>query len=450
MAVGTIERAVRVELDPNNKQATLLRKACGARRFAWNWGLAEIEADHEKGLGFPTAIDLHKRLCALKKTDYPWFYEVTKCAPQEALRDLERAYKEFFKGKRRHPRFKKKGKCRESFRVYDAGNDPFSLAARSLRIPSISRVRVKESVAGLERALALGEVRIVSATVSLEADGRWFASLLVREERDLWDAKQDPSCEGRVTGIDLGLTSFAVGYAGGAARPLEIDGMRELESELRSLRRLNRKLARQQEGSTSWGSTKKRLGRKHARVRRKRNDLQHKLSTRLTKTNSVIVIETLQTSNMIRNKRLARRISDSAWGEFTRQLDYKGKWYGCDVIKADRFYPSTKTCSACGTIKESISLAERVFECSACGFRIDRDRNAARNLYRLGIEATARTTARAAESDAGGEDVRPVSRASTVKRAASTKPEPSSARRARQSRSLAQPSLHREKERAAA
>lgn len=349
------EQAFRFELAPNKRQVTLLAQAVGTRRFAYNWGLARIEQHYRQTGRFLTAIDLHTELCALKKSDFAWMYEVSKCAPQEALRDLEKAYKRFFKGESRRPRFKKKGRCVDSFRVYDDKKRSFAVEPRAITIPRVGRVRTKEQTSKLLAALTQNG-DIVSATLTREPDGKWFVSLLARREREFWEQKQDPSCEGRVVGIDLGISTLLTCHSG--ASYLETGPGHRLEDELRRLKRLGRELSRRQQGSKGYGRTQARLARSHARVRRRRRDFTHKLTTQLAKTTSVIVIEDLAVKNLLANKRLARRISDAGWGEIVRQLEYKAAWYGATVIQADRYYPSSKTCSDCGWVGELLAWTQ--------------------------------------------------------------------------------------------
>ncbi len=217
--------------------------------------------------------------------------------------------------------------------------------------------------------------RILSATVRREAD-RWYVSLTVEMERP------DPApVEGPAAGIDVGLSHFATIASGGQVR--KVEGPKPLNRRLRTLRRRQRKHSRKQKGSKNRKKSAMRLARLHRRIRNIRQDFLHKLSTRLAKTKSVIVVEDLNVSGMLRNRRLARHIADSGWGAFRRMLAYKCAWYGSRLVVANRYYPSSKTCSVCGYVAEQMPLNLREWRCPNCDSHHDRDANAARNLLAL-------------------------------------------------------------------
>ncbi|MBA7689239.1 hypothetical protein ES703_97743 [subsurface metagenome] len=292
-------------------------------------------------------------------------YEVSKCAPQESLRDLDRAFKNFFRslksGKRTgFPRFKKKG-IHDSFRLTGSIHVSQALVV----LPRIGRIRTKE-----ETAL---KGHILSATVSREAD-RWFASFSVKRKRGEYNRTVQDSA----IGVDVGINSFCVLSDG-----MRIESPKPLEHTLRLLKRRSKQHSRKKLGSANRKKSALRLARLHRRIRNKRKDFLHKLSTQLAKTKSVVVVEDLNVRGMMQNHHLARHIADSGWSQFFTMLSYKTKWYGSRLIKAPRFYPSSKTCCACGSIKPELSLKERQFVCEICGFTIDRDENAARNLEYL-------------------------------------------------------------------
>jgi putative transposase len=220
----------------------------------------------------------------------------------------------------------------------------------------------------LREKLRLGGV-VTGAVVGREAD-RWFISIQVEIEH-----YHRPRMDSNETGIDVGLKCFAMPSAG---EP--IYAPQPLRKAQARLRRWNRKLARRQPGSRRRDQAKRTLARIHTRVKNIRSDFLHKLSTRFCRENQAIGVESLAVANLLRNHKLALSITDAAWGEFLRQLDYKGLIFGCDIIKADRFYPSTKRCHRCGHVKDEMPLNERVYLCEVCGLVCDRDRNAALNL----------------------------------------------------------------------
>ncbi|TEB04776.1 putative transposase [Pelotomaculum schinkii] len=356
-----INRAYRYELKPNISQRILLAKHAGCARFAYNWGLARRIELYQAEKKSTNAMAQHRALNKLKQTDFPWMYEVSKCAPQEALRDLDRAFKNFFTGlkageKIGSPKFKKKG-VHDSFRLTGA----IKVEEKAVQLPRLGIIRLKEES-------AIGG-RILSATVSREAD-RWFVSFSCEV------AIPDPEpVFGDAVGIDVGLHHFAAMSDG-----TKIEASKPLGKYLKRLKRLSKKHSRMQKGSNNRKKSALGLARLHRRIRNSRRDFIHKLTTELAKTKSEIVIEDLNVRGMLQNDRLSRHIADVGWGEFRRQLAYKTVWYGSTLILAPRFYPSSKTCSSCGYVMDSMPLSIREWDCPCCGVHHDRDINAAVNL----------------------------------------------------------------------
>jgi len=373
-----IQQAFRFELDPNREQRVLLAKSVGASRYVYNWGLAESKRRYELTGRRPRLGDLKAQLVGLKQSEAPWLYEVSAHIGQSALKDLNVAFERFFKSlkgegpKAGYPRFKRKGE-RDSARIYEV-----TLEQRHLRLPNIGRVRLKETCR--ERGF---EGRVLSATIRRRAD-RWFVSLAVEREREIV-LPRPVAKPSDVVGVDLGLTSTAVIHDGAETRVVE--PQRALRKNLAKLRRLDRQLARKQRGSANREEAKLRRARLHYRITCQRQDMLHQLSSSLARTKSVIVLEDLHVRGMQQNKRLALSVSDAGMGELRRQLAYKSQWYGSMLVIADRFYPSSKLCSGCGTIKDTLSLGERVYDCDVCSLALDRDENAAINLRRLGLSA---------------------------------------------------------------
>lgn len=352
-----VNKAYRYELKPNQNQLTLLKKHAGCARFAYNWGLAERKRFWEEEGRTANAIELHRQLNQLKKSDFPWMYEVSKCAPQEALRDLDRAFRNFFAGRAKFPTFKKKGK-HDSFRL----TGTIKVYPRHVQLPRLGKVRVKEDTAKCQS-------RILSATVVREAD-RWYVSLTVTEE-----IPNPEPINGEAVGLDMGIEHFAVLSTGE-----KIAAPRALEKSLRRLKKLSRQHSRKQKGSRNRRKSAQKLARLHCRIANQRRDFLHKLSTRLAKTRPVIVIEDLAVKNLMQNQQLSRRIADSGWGIFRRMLEYKTGWYGSKLVVADRYYSSSKKCNRCGYVLPELKLSVRYWECPACGASHDRDINAAVNL----------------------------------------------------------------------
>ena len=365
-----ILRAFKTELDLNNKQKTACRKHAGAARFAYNWGLARKKEAFANGEKTPSAIDLHRELNTLKKSELAWMYEVSKCAPQEALRDLDNAFAHFFrrvkekKAKVGFPRFKCRKNGLGSFRLTGA----IHVFDQSIQLPRLGLLRLKE-----RGYLPGSNIHILSATVS-EKVGRWFVSLQVEMEiPDPVGVDEKPA-----VGVDLGVNRMAQVSDGTC-----FENPRALKRALTRLKRIQRMVSRRPKGSTNRKKAVQQLAKAHLRVANIRKDALHQATTFLTKTKSAIVLENLNVSGMMKNHRLAQAIADVGMYEFRRQLQYKGGWYGCEVLLADRFYPSTKRCSQCGQIKPVVELNEREYCCEHCGLVMHRDLNASRNLEQL-------------------------------------------------------------------
>lgn len=363
-----IIRAYKTELKLNNKQSTDCTNHANAARFAWNWGLARrSEAYKEDGVTL-NAISLHKELNTLKKTDFAWMYSVSKCAPQEALRDLDKAYANFFAHRAKFPKFKSKknAKTHLSFRLTGA----IRVFMDSIQLPRIGRLRLKES------GYLPYDAHILSATVSEKA-GRWFVSIQVKEEINI------PINTGEVAGVDLGIKTMAYVSDG-----VVFENQKALKHYERKLKRAQRKVSRRVKGSNNRVKAIRELQIIHKRIRDIRTDAIHKATSYLAKTKSVIGLEDLNVSGMMKNHRLAKAIADVGMHEFSRQMEYKCQWYGSKTVFADRFFPSSKTCSKCGHVNASLTLAQRIFVCDECGFAIDRDYNASLNLMQVAVSST--------------------------------------------------------------
>lgn len=371
-APDLIRRGYVFELDPNREQTAKLAQAVGTRRFVYNWGLAESQRAYEATGKRPSLTELRSELVALKGSDATWLRDVSSHVPQQALFDLERGFSRFFRSVKGQgqpsgfPRFKRKGE-RDSARFYGA-----TLSDRHVFLPKIGRVRLKQS-----KSSRRFQGKILSATLRKRAD-RWFVSLCVECTRP-----RSTNSSGAV-GVDLGLKSAAVLHDGSSTQIFE--PRQALRRRLRRLRHYDRQLARKERGSCNYEKARLRRARLYYRVSCQRQDYLHQLSSRLAKTKSVIVLEDLNVRGMKRNRHLALSVVDAGMSELRRQIAYKSAWYGAAVVIADRFYPSSKTCSGCGTIKQSLSLSERKYVCEVCGIVIDRDENAAINLYRLADE----------------------------------------------------------------
>ena len=390
-----IIRSYKVELDFNNKQRTLLVQYAGVARWAWNWGLARRKQEYEAIGKSSSAIDQHRQLNALKKMKYPWLYNYSKCVPQEALRDLDKAYQNFFRrvksGKTPpgFPKLKSKKRGIGGFRLQGA----IRAEARRIKLPRIGWLRLKEY-----GYIPTEGAYILSATVS-EKVGRWFVSVQCREEIEVAQAIGEP------IGVDLGIKELAICSDG-----QRFENPKALRKAQRKLGRLRRELSRRNKGGKNREKTRQRLAKAYYRVTNIRKDALHKVTnTIVAKTKpdgerpSVVVIEDLNVGGMMKNHYLAQAIGDAGFAEFRRQLGYKTIWAGENLMIADRFFPSSRLCQYCGSINSKLKMSDRIWTCN-CGAVHDRDLNAACNLRDLAI----RTTLSSRESDACGEEIRPM------------------------------------------
>ena len=354
----------KTKLNLNNQQRTQMFKHAGVARHAWNWGLSLTKQilDHNRGcnreekIKFPSGIDLHKWLVAMVKPKYPWYYESSKCAPQFALRQLREAWARAFNKVSKPPRFKKKGR-----------NDSFTLDGTikvvdhyKIQLPKIGVVKTYERLPhGYQPK---------SVTISRQGDN-WFISYKIEVESKSTPKKVD------VVGVDLGIKTLAYLSTGiNFASPMPYG---RYVKRLARLQWLNRNKVI---GSGNWKKVQLKIAKLHARIANIRKDTLHKLTTYLAKNHSKIVIEDLNVSGMLKNSKLAKAIADMGFYEFRRQLEYKCKLYGSELIIVDRWFPSSKTCSNCGWHNKELTLSDRTFECQQCLISIDRDWNASLNL----------------------------------------------------------------------
>jgi putative transposase len=399
-------------LVPTPAQAEALRRHVGAARFAFNQCLhlvrSRLASKVEEGPSLPipwSGFDLINAFNRWKLTDaagvdesghrgLSWRAEVCQQVFEEAAVDLGNALAAFSAGRKgerrgkpaRFPRFKKKSNDRPSFRMRNKGSGATSAIRvgagderRAIRLPKLGDLLVRECTRRLRRMLSKGRAKILFATVSRRLDERWRVSLNLAAEELHPALRHDSIAAMPTVGIDRGLNTFAV-VADAAGRELErLQAPRPLLHTLPKLRKANQALSRKKGDSRNRARARAHLSRVHARIGSIRRDFVHRESSRLAKTHGRFVIEDLCTSKMMRT-RLARSIADSAWALFATLLTYKAKWYGGELSVADRFYPSTRRCSACGNVGDKLELSERTFLCSGCGHEADRDTNAAVNL----------------------------------------------------------------------
>ncbi|WP_406368718.1 IS607 family element RNA-guided endonuclease TnpB [Streptomyces sp. NBC_00647] len=415
---GFVVQAYRFALDPNAAQEAALGSHCGAARAAYNWAVGWVTASWwqrraEETYGVAGAErtewrpwslpSLRKAFNAAKHTDprfASWWEENSKEAYSTGLANASAAFDNYAKSKngkrcgRRMgvPRFKSKRKARLSCR-FTTGTIRVDADGRHVTLPRLGTIRTHEPVAGLLARVRAGTARILSATVRHER-GRWFVSFQTEVKRDLVRvARPDVA-----VGIDLGVKTLAV-MADSTGEIRTVPNPRHLDSALNLLRRASQTVSRRrgpdrrtgQKPSRRWEKANAQRNRVHHRIANLRANALHKLTTAVAAEYGTVVVEDLNVAGMLRNRRLARRIADAGFGEIRRQLTYKTQRNGCRTLAADRWYPSSKTCSGCGAVKAKLPLHVRTYECDACGLVIDRDANAAHNLAALAAIAATGT-----------------------------------------------------------
>ena len=382
----------KTQLKLNQTQRQQLpRHAVGANGrsplHAYNWGHGlclgilshNTDCSPQEKIKFPTAIDLHKWLNKLVKPENTWYYEVSKCAPQYALRHLAKAWQDCFKKNKARPRFKKKGR-QDSFTLDGAIK---ILSSHKIQVPVIGCLTTYERLPSVTNPKNI--------TISREAD-RWLISFKIDVPVVPTEKKKD------VVGIDLGIKALATLSTGETIEGVKL--YRKHEKKLGRLQRqVSRKVSRAANGHVGANGRLPllKVQRIHRKIANIRKDTLHKLTSHLCKNHSVKGNEDLNVSGMMANHKLAKSIADMGFYEFRRQMEYKSELYGSQLIIVDRFYPSRRgerpfapTCSNCGEIKDSLLLSERVFYCEHCHLKIDRDLNAAKNLEKIGRATTLR------------------------------------------------------------
>lgn len=390
-----IIQAYRFALDPTPEQERALRSHAGAARFAWNWGLAQCRTRYAAEKKWYSAFELQKLWNVEKKANpaLAWWPENSKCVYQQAFQNLDRALHDFIKSKRGQrkgkqmgfPRHKKRGKARDSFRL----GGTLRCDGSTVTLPRLGVIRTHEPTGKLGCLVADAVARIRSATVSRTAQ-RWFVSFSVEVERDIPARHARP---GTAVGIDVGIKA-QITAVDDTGQVLVFPGSKPLAASLRRLRRASRAHSRKLPGSARRRRSAARIARIHARIANVRIDATHKATSLLSRQYETIVVEDLNIAGLTRNRRVARALIDQGLGQAHRLLSYKSAWNGGLLVTADRWYPSSKTCSACGAAKAKLPLGERTFRCDACNLVMDRDENAARNLLQLAASGAESRNAR--------------------------------------------------------
>lgn len=360
-----VKRAYKYRLYPNRKQKEMLEQHFGCSRYVYNYYLRkriDCYMLHKKSL---TYQDNANDLVFLKK-ELPWLSDVNSQSLQATLKDLENAYANFFSKKAKFPRFKKKHSA-QSFRV----PQHFKVNAQSISIPKLGRIRAK-----IHRPV--GD-KCYNVTISKSPSGKYYASVICDSYIP------DPDFTGNTIGIDLGIKSYLVNDSG-----YSVDNPKYLQKYMLALQKLQQLLSKKVKGSNNYNKLRLKTARLYEKISNQRSDFLHKLSLQLVRENQAIGCETLSVKKMLMesNHTLARHIQDSAWYQFLTFLEYKGEWYGCHILKVDKYFPSSKRCSECGFINEDLRLEHREWKCSKCNTSHTRDINAARNIKSFAVGTT--------------------------------------------------------------
>ena len=354
-------KAFKYRLYPTEPQKELIAKHIGSSRFVYNLALETKNAAYISAKHNYSAFDLVKQLPELKK-EFPWLKEVNSQSLQQAIQNMDIAFKKFFKGAG-FPKFKSKHRGKQSFAI------PQNVIVKDdfLIVP-----KFKEGIKMSLHRQTKGTIK--SATITATPTGKYFVSILCDTKEEL--PSKAPIKENTTIGVDLGIKDFLITSDG------------EVVSNPKYLRKAQSKLkyAQRKYSKHKGKRTKKKLAKLHEKVVNKRKDFLHKVSTQLIRENQTIALETLAVKNMVKNHNLAQSISDASWSTFVTMLEYKANWYGKNILRIGQFAPSTKTCSNCGAINKELTLKDREWTCGSCSTALNRDVNAACNIKSFALK----------------------------------------------------------------
>ncbi len=362
-------RAYKYRLYPNEEQKIQLAKTFGCVRFVYNYYLAKKIELYETEMKQMSKTDCNNHCNRELKSEFVWLKEVDKFALTNAIYNLDNAFQNFFKKQSGFPKFKTKKSHRYSYTTnFTNNNIEVDFDNNKIKLPKLKWIRCK-----LHRKF---DGQIKSATISQVPSGKYFVSILVDTE-----IKQLPKTN-NVCAFDLGLKEFLIDNHNN-----HIKDPKAIQKYEKKLAKLQRQLARKKKGSKNWNKQRIKIAKVNEKISNTRKDFQHKLSSKIVCENQVIISEDLAVKNMIKNSRLAKRISDVAWGEFCRQIEYKSMWYGRTYHKISRWFASSQTCSACGCVNKKVKLLSiREWVCDHCGTIHQRDENAAKNILQQGLK----------------------------------------------------------------
>ena len=366
-----VEKAAKFRFYPTSEQESLLRRTLGCVRLVYNKALAaRTEGWYEKKERI-TYKQTSSMLTGWKKREELDFLNNVSCVPlQQGLRHLQTAFTNFFAGRAKYPNFKKKR---------NGGSAEFTKSAFKFRDGQVYLAKCKQPLP-IRWSRQLPSCTVPSTiTVKLDPSGRWFVSLRID---DPTNHKLKPTQ--KKVGIDLGISSLFTTSDG-----VKVSNPKHYNKLYKKLRLTQKSLSRKVKGSLNREKARLKVARIQAKIADSRRDHTHKLTTQLIRENQTIVVEDLAVKNMVKNHKLALAISDANWGELVRQLTYKAEWYGRELIKIDRWFPSSKRCSSCGYVVEKMPLSIRQWDCPQCGTKHDRDINASVNILAAGLAVSA-------------------------------------------------------------
>lgn len=362
-----IYKAYKYRLYPNKEQQELIAKHIGSTRWIYNYALdKKVKSYQETGKGL-SRFDIQKDLPLLKKEEKTsWLKEVNSQSLQVSLENLDKAYTKFFKEKRGFPKYKSKKDNHQSFSIPQ--NTIVDFENNCINLPKFKsniKCRLHRKFDGI----------IKTSTISVTSTGKYYISILVELNEVL--PKKKPISEKQAIGIDLGIKTFAV-----LSNGIEIENPKHLKKSIEKLKSLQRKVSKKVKGSNNRKKSVIKLAKLHEKVANQRLDFLHKTTHYLVTNYDTLCLETLKSSNMMKNHKLAQALTDVAIGKFNKILDYKAEWFGCNILRIGQFEPSSKMCS-CGVINKELKLSDRVWKCESCETTHNRDLLAANNIKRF-------------------------------------------------------------------